>query len=315
MTEITVEPFLKWVGGKTQICDDVINLFPAVIERYYEPFIGGGSILIKLLNLVDTNMIKIKKFQISDINKTLILTYHNIKHNPEKLIQQLTIIKDNYFKNTNISAASKGTSIQFFDNIDENILKGCNYVYYFYRDMYNKLKKTIDNLNTDDKCKLSALFIFLNKTCFRGLYRENSSGEFNVPFGNYSNPSIYDKNNITNLSKLFKKYKVKFKCLTFDTITVKNNSFVYLDPPYYPENSNSFVDYNGTSFNLESNNKLLNMVNNLNDKNIKFVLSNSDTQWINDNYNKYNINKILCKRKINSKNPKSTVNEVIIKNY
>jgi DNA adenine methylase len=312
-------PFLKWVGGKTQIIDKILSQFPVKIKNYYEPFVGGGSVLIELLNKLENNYITLtKNIYVSDINKSLIITYNSIKENPDLLLLKLEEYHTNYNKNKTISKDNNTRVITPFNTLEENINKGRNYLYYFYRNRFNLLNNDInyidDNLTTDNKVEIAALFIFLNKTCFRGLFRESING-FNVPFGNYQNPSIYDKDNLLTLNKLFNKYNVNFSIKSFDNVHYKKKSFVYLDPPYYPENGNSFVSYNVDGFNTQSNIKLLDLFKELDNKKCKLMMSNSDTEWINTNYNIYQINKINCKRAINSKKPDSTTIEVIIKNY
>ncbi len=179
--------------------------------------------------------------------------------------------------------------------------------------MFNKLKKSNKHL-----IKKSALFIFLNKTCFRGVYRENTNGDFNVPFGNYNNVEFYNKDNLLNCSLLFNKYGVKFFNISFfdwlKIIDFNKQTFIYLDPPYYPENDESFTSYIGTDFIQKDHSDLLFMCHFINYKQSKFLLSNSNTSFIKDNLNQFNIDTISLKRQINSKNPGSTANEVLIYN-
>ena len=160
------------------------------------------------------------------------------------------------------------------------------------------------------------MFIFLNKTCFRGLYRIGPNG-FNVPFGNYKNPEIINKANLEQLNSLFK--DVIFKCQDF-TETLKSidkNDFVYLDPPYAPEKETSFVKYNDVGFNLENHIILFNLIHELNKKKNKIVLSNADVKIVRDNFidDDYKLETILCKRTINSKSPDSKTRELLIKNF
>jgi DNA adenine methylase len=195
--------------------------------------------------------------------------------------------------------------------------------YYWIRMQYNKLscaeKKTI--LGT-------SLFIFLNKTCFRGLFRVGPNG-FNVPYGHYKKPEIINKNHLDKIHNLIQ--NVIFNSCDFsiplNEIICNNNDFIYLDPPYAPENPLSFVGYTENGFNIDQHNKLFNLCHQLTINNVKFMMSNADVKIIhqhfqnksendtnNDNV-KYNVKSILCKRAINSKNPEATAKEVIIKNY
>ena len=171
-----MHPFLKWVGGKTQIINDIYKMFPKNIDTYYEPFLGGGSVLIKLLKEQKNNNIQINKIIVGDINEALIYTYINIRDDKDKLLKYLNKIASHYNSieySTNINRKPQNKN-------DANLSKE-NY-YYWIRTKYN-------NSNNKRKVKNSARFIFLNKTCFRGVYREGKNG-FNVPFGHYKNPTI-----------------------------------------------------------------------------------------------------------------------------
>jgi DNA adenine methylase len=184
--------------------------------------------------------------------------------------------------------------------------------YYWIRKEYNSLSKE------DKKCIIgSAYFLFLNKTCFRGLFRLNSNGFFNVPYGNYNNPEIINLENLNSISNLIKDVVFTATSYNLDVSNFDENDFLYLDPPYVIENKNSFVNYTESGFNLEEHEKLFSCCNILNKNNIKFVISNADVKLVRDNFIdiKYSIKSIICKRTINSKNPESKTNEVIIKNY
>lgn len=295
-----IKPFLKWVGGKTQIIDEVTEKFPYTINNYYEPFLGGGSVLLALLCKQKEEKIKIRgKIIANDINKNLINVYKTIQTDPHKLIEQLKKLCSAYnsIKEDKMSSKPKrGLSVS-----EEDCLKSKEAFYYWIREKYN---------NSEPNVESAAQFIFLNKTCFRGVYRESKNG-FNVPFGNYTNPSIYDEEHIIEISKLIK--DVIFTNESFEKVIceVKRNDFIYLDPPYYPENEKSFVDYNSTGFSEEMHKKLFQMCLNLK---CGFVMSNSDVKQVRDNFKDYNIDTIECRRSINSKNPSSTTNEIIVYN-
>jgi DNA adenine methylase len=157
------------------------------------------------------------------------------------------------------------------------------------------------------------MFIFLNKTCFRGLYREGPNG-FNVPYGNYKNPNILNKEHLKNINKLIKNVKFKNYDYKKSFTNIKKNDFIYLDPPYAPENETSFVKYNKNGFNIDEHKNLFKLCNQLNEK---FIMSNSNVKLVIDNFNnnKFNIHTIECKRRINSKKPQTKTNEVIILNF
>lgn len=302
----SAKPFLKWVGGKTQIIDSIIDNFPDKINTYYEPFLGGGSVLIEFLNTKPSP----KQICVSDINWSLINCYKRVKKNCDELIAYLENIKEEYDSSPMIKSEVKREKITIQDTIEKAKAKGKHHVYYYYRQRYNNLNK---DRTKENKIELAGLFIFLNKTCFRGLYREAKNG-FNVPFGNYENPQICDVENFKLLNKLFNDYDVQFSVKSFDITIKKTNKrdFVYLDPPYYPEKETSFVDYNEGGFSEDNHNKLIEICKKLP---CKFLLSNSNTDFIKEGLKEFNVKEILCKRHINAKKPDSTAYEVLIANY
>lgn len=300
--------FLKYVGGKTQLLPEIKKLLPSKIKTYYEPFVGGGSVLLEILSLLEVGVISIKKLRISDINPCLIYCYQAIQEDVEKLISELKIIAENYEKSHFPEGENDRQKIDGSDSLEISIEKGQNYVYYHYRKIFNELER-----NEDNQYKLASLFIFLNKTCFRGLYRESKNG-FNVPYGNYKNPSIYSAEYLRNLSKLLNKYDIKFQSREFTEIKdkIKKGDFVYLDPPYYEENDKSFTDYNKNGFGLKENEDLYQFCKVIKERNAGFLLSNSNTTYINDKYQEFTIKKVEAKRLINSKNPNKKTMEVLI---
>jgi DNA adenine methylase len=301
--EDITKPFIKWVGGKTQIINNVMELFPKEINDYYEPFLGGGSVLLALLSYKKKNKIKINgKIYASDINENLITLYNNIKNNPKEVVSEIKkiVIEFNNCKKNEVNRKPK--SLEEAQTSKES--------YYFW------IRNKFNNLTDEEKKKpyASSLFIFLNKTCFRGIYREGPRG-FNVPYGNYSNPSIYDEDEINIISNLIQ--EVNFIICSFEDIIVKSKKgdFIYFDPPYVPLNSKSFVSYVATGF--KKHDLLFECCKELTNKKISFLMSNSDSKIVNDffdNKKKYEKKNILCRRAINSKKPDSKINEVLIKN-
>jgi DNA adenine methylase len=282
---IIPKPILKWVGGKTQIIDKILPLFPTEINNYHEPFLGGGSILFALLTYVHNNIIKINgNIYAYDINEPLIYVYKNIQSHHIELYNTLQSII------TEFNQSSK-------------------------EDYYYSIRNKYNHLSIEDKNSIlgSALFIFLNKTCFRGLFRTSSNG-FNVPFGHYKNPEIINKNHLQIIHNLIQNVIFDTKDFTQSLSLVQNNDFIYLDPPYVPEKSTSFVNYTKDGFNIQHHTLLFNLINDLH---IKFILSNSDVDFVRESFinDKYNITSIICKRSIHSKNPNSKTKELIIKNY
>jgi DNA adenine methylase len=299
------KPILKWVGGKTQILDKLIVDFPIQINNYREAFLGGGSVLLTLLSYVKSGIIKIYgKIYAYDLNEPLIYIYKNIQTRYNELydILQTIIIDFNECKNGDINRNPA--------NIEEAKIAKENY-YYWIRSKYNKL-------SANDKKDIigSAMFIFLNKTCFRGVFRVGPNG-FNVPYGHYINPEIINKEHLEEIHNLIQ--NVEFEYCDFNTsLTIlEQNDFVYLDPPYAPETNTSFVGYTENGFNIENHNNLFKLIHNLTNTNIKIMMSNADVSLVRDNFTneKYNTLSILCKRSINSKNPDAKAKEVIIKNY
>jgi len=301
-----MKPIIKWVGGKSQIIEQILEKFPDIIENYYEPFAGGGSVFLALLS---NQTITIKgNMYISDKNQGLIELYQDIKNNVEKLIKKLNKIVSLFESAKNTQHAKRHQFIfqeyEFAKEIAEK--RGKTALYYYFRNWYNSHKQL-------PKCAKSALFIFLNKTCFRGLYREGNNG-FNVPYGNYNSPKIFNPDELRRLHNAFNKYNIHFICQDFiDTLPkIKNGDFVYLDPPYCPVNKTSFVDYSKNGF--DKHEELAKMCTEINQKKIKFLASNAYCQQVIDLYKNFNIKKIKCKRLINSKTPQSHEYEVLISN-
>ena len=299
------KPILKWVGGKTQIIDKVITNFPVEINNYREAFLGGGSVLLTLLSYVKSGIIKIQgNIYAYDLNEPLIYIYKNIQTYHNELYDVLLAII------TEFNECGTGEINRAPANIEEAKIAKENY-YYWIRSEYNKL-----SLHDKKSVLGSAMFIFLNKTCFRGVFRVGPKG-FNVPYGHYNNPEIINKEHLEEIHNLIQ--NVVFECCDFNTslTIVEPNDFVYLDPPYAPETDTSFVGYTENGFNIENHNNLFKLIHMLTDTNKKIMLSNADVSLVRENFTneKYSTLSILCKRSINSKNPDAKAKEVIIKNY
>lgn len=299
---IIPKPIIKWVGGKTQIIDKLLNEFYSEFDNYHEIFLGGGSVLISLLTYIKEGIIKINgNIYAYDLNEPLIYVYKNIQSSHNELYDTITGIIKEY------NDCEKSEINRNPQNITEAKQSKENY-YYWIRNQYNKF-------SPDEKKGLlgSAIFIFLNKTCFRGMFRLGPNG-YNVPYGHYINPEIINKKHLDDIHELIQ--GVIFECCDFkeSLSRIGKNDFVYLDPPYAPETDKSFVGYTENGFTIDDHKKLFELLNILNNENRKFVLSNSDVELVRENFreDKYETISILCKRTINSKNPESKAKEVII---
>ena len=299
MTKYT-KPILKWVGGKTQIIDQVINLFPKTIENYHEPFLGGGSVLLALLENVKNKKITVKgRIYAYDVNQTLINMYKNIQSNPDELFNLLSDLIEVYNNITTKNGIRKAINLEEAKTSQESY-------YYWIRLLFNKMTQEDKNSTLG-----SAYFIFMNKTCFRGVYREGPNG-FNVPFGNYIKPEIINFDHLKEVSQLIQNVVFRYSSFEESLTNVMDGDFTYLDPPYAPENDKSFTSYTALGFKKEQHQLLFNL-----SKKIMFLMSNADVEMVKKEYTdaKYTIQSISCKRSINSKNPEAKTNEVLIKSY
>jgi DNA adenine methylase len=312
------KPLIKWVGGKTQILDKLLNNFPKEINSYHEIFLGGGSVLLGFLTYIKQNKINIQnKIYAYDINEPLIHMYINIQTKHNELYDKLRefIIEyneaDDDTKDDNNEDNTKKNNNRKPKNIEEAKSSKESY-YYWMREKYNKLGK-------DDKKNIvgSALFIFLNKTCFRGLYRLNNKGQYNTPYGNYKNPEIINKVHLDTIHSLIQNVIFQVSDFELSINNIGDGDFTYLDPPYSPEDNTSFVKYTEYGFNLEIHKKLFGLCNKISLENKKIIMSNSDVELVRENFKNsiFKIESIECKRTINSKKPDAKAKEVIIKNF
>ena len=288
-------PFIKWVGGKSQIINDVMNNFPSSLSNYHEIFLGGGSVLLAFLTKVKNNEINLSgKVYAYDFNKKLINLYKNIQQNVDEVIRELNILCSD-LKSCNIMDGNRKPT-----NITEAKTSQESY-YYWIRDVYNK---------TNDGSPLeTAMFIFLNKVGFRGVYREGPNG-FNVPFGHYKNPGIFEEEHLKRVSALIKDVEFIHNDFKDSLKNPTQHDFVYLDPPYAPENAKSFVGYTADGFKLEDHELLFKKCKELP---CRFLLSNANVPLVTNAFENYETIIINCKRSINSKDPSAKTNEVLIK--
>lgn len=298
-----MKPFLKWAGGKTQLIPTILQELPDNMHdfnTYVEPFLGAGAVFIKFLE--DDYF---EKYIINDINSRLINLYKVIRDDVELLITSLTEVRDKYL----------ALSI---DNDDRKEM------YYEIRDKFNS--------NDIGRIELAAYFIFLNKTCFNGLFRENSKGGFNVPIGSFkNNPDMFDADELRGLSRALNKKnssgenRVIILNGSYKELQnyINENSFVYFDPPYRPVTEKGFSEYNKSGFNDEAQKELANFFNEMSNKGATLMLSNSDPKnldkedmFFDELYSKFNIKKVYANRSINSNGAaRGNISELLIMNY
>lgn len=299
-----IYPFVKWAGGKRQLLP-IINehlpkeLLAGKITKYIEPFVGGGAVLFDLIQKFEFEQIII-----NDFNLDLINLYKAIKDDVNILIDKLNIIAEEYL------------------NLDHEARAE---YYYKIRELYNK--------TPSGSIEKSVYLIFLNKTCFNGLYRVNSKNEFNVPHGRYKNPTILDEENLINVSKALLKVEILNGDFSIVKDYVDEKTFVYFDPPYRPLSTTSnFTSYSNNDFNDDEQKRLANFFHELHQKKAKLMLSNSDPKNVDEDddffdklynenpytqeQNPYKIIPVPAKRFINSKsNGRGIITELLITNY
>lgn len=297
-SDIEVKPFLKWVGGKGQLLKEIENFYPfdnKNITKYAEPFVGGGAVLFDVLSKYD-----LEEVYISDVNEELMNTYRIIRDDVDELIELLAKYQNEYVP------------------MDKE--KRTEY-YLEKRSKFNEIKI---NGNEQLNIEKASLMIFLNKTCFNGLYRVNRKGLYNVPMGGYKNPCICDVKNLRNVSK--KLQNVKIVCGDYKNAGefIDDKTFVYFDPPYRPITAtSSFTAYTESLFNDDNQVELANFVNEMDKKGAKIVLNNSDPKNTNDNdnffddiYAQYIIKRVDASRMINSKGSgRGKIKEILVSNF
>jgi len=294
---VNVKPFIKWVGGKSQLIEQLDAQLPADFDSledvtYIESFVGGGAMLFYMLQ----HYPNINHAIINDINPDLTTCYRTVRDNPKELIASLQDIENTYFS-LNTEEARK----EFFIVV---------------RNRYNE--KNLDPIENTTK------FFFLNKTCFNGLYRVNKKGLFNVPFGRYSNPTICNPETILKDSELLQKVEILNGDFEETFKYAQGNTLFYFDPPYRPLNdTSSFNNYAKEAFNDDAQIRLKKYCDRINDAGFKFMLSNSDGKSVNgeDNffdvlYAAYQIERVLASRSINSNpNKRGELTEILVRNY
>lgn len=292
--EVELKPFIKWVGGKSQLVDKLNQHIENSngLTKYAEPMVGGGALLFYVLKKYD-----FEHLYISDINAELINAYNVVKTNVDQLIEKLEQMQTTFLP------------------MNEN---GRKYFYYMARDKFNTLQ-----INSETSIEKAALFIFLNKTCFNGLYRVNKKGQFNVPMGAYKNPTICDEQNLRNISDALQNVTIACGDYSLSKDFIDNQTFVYIDPPYRPiSQTSAFTSYNVDEFDDNQQIRLAKFVDEISECGAKVVISNSDPKNVNpedsffdDLYSKYTINRVEATRMINSNSTgRGKIKELLICN-
>lgn len=289
---IGAKPFLKWVGGKTQLLNEISRFYPDSIEKYCEPFVGGGAVLFDVLSKYQP-----KEVLINDINPELTNTYSQIKENVNDLITLLSEWQTHY-----ISLEMDARKEDF----------------YIKRNRFNELIQAKEN-----SVEKAALMIYLNKTCFNGLYRVNGKGLYNVPSGMYKNPSICNSENLLAVSKVLKNVQIFTGTYLMTEPFIDKNTFVYIDPPYRPlTKTSAFTSYSKEGFDDNKQIELGNFVSRIHNKGkgAKVLLSNSDPRNANPNdnffddlYKGFDIQRVNASRMINSDaKGRGTITEIMV---
>jgi len=302
-TTIEAKPFLKWAGGKRQLLEQFEEQYPKVlknnnIKTYIEPFVGGGAVFFELIKYYE-----FENIILNDINKELINSYKVVKNEVEKVIKRLKKMEAEYLP------------------LDMDARKE---IYYNRRDNFNKEKKEIDFSEFNiEHIEHAAKFIFLNRTCFNGLYRQNKSGEFNVPIGRYKNPTICNEENLIAVSEALENVTLLSTDFEKTKRYIEDYTFIYIDPPYRPlPGTKSFTKYARADFNEDSQKRLANWVKEINED-AYLMLSNSNPkntdpkdEFFENLYSEFVINEVSAKRSINSNGAKrGEITELIIRNY
>ncbi len=303
--QLNVKPFLKWAGGKKQLLIEFNERLPGhlkttkTIEKYVEPFVGGGAMfffLKKHYNVTESILL--------DINRELVMAYQTLKNDHSALRDILKEIEENHL------------------GFDE---EGRKKNYYNIRRLYNKEVQDFRHDNYDEKwIERTGKFIFLNKTCFNGLFRQNKKGEFNVPFGLYKNPKICDEKNIEQVNKALRDTEILYADFTSSDSYINEGAFVYIDPPYRPlSKTSNFTTYSKDGFNDLDQIKLADYFKKMDHRGAYLMMSNSDPKNVDPSdeffdklYIDYTIDRVPAKRNINS-DPlgRGDIYELIIRNY
>jgi DNA adenine methylase len=268
-------PFLKWAGGKRYLAEEILKRLPPKIDKYYEPMVGAGAVFFELAKQGRFN-----KAKISDVNEELMITYRAIRDNVSEVLLYLNQLEQEH--------QSKKSEE------------------YFYK---------VRELNTWDldSPQVAARMIYLNKTCFNGLYRVNKSGRFNAPYGHYKNPTICNPKELIKVSRTLQNVQITIQDFEAAVTNIKSSDAAYFDPPYWPVKAGSFTEYTGGGFDSLDQERLANLAQKLKKKGVYALFSNSDVPSIMELYAGLHIEKVLVPRRINSDGKgRGKITEVLI---
>jgi DNA adenine methylase len=271
-----MKPIIKWAGGKTQLLEHIRAMMPKNYNHYFEPFLGGGAVLLNLTP---------NKSTVNDINTELVNMYKQIRHNPDEVIEVLSLL-----------------------DAKHEIASNAKAYYYAIRELFNA------NLTTDTP-EQAARLIYINKHCFNGLYRVNAKGLFNVPFNNKLKGDSFDEMNIRQVSSYLQNVEIVTGDFESSLEGVKSGDFVFFDSPYVPLNPTSFTDYTKEGFDYEDHLRLANLYKRLSEQGVYCMLTNHNAELVNELYKDFNIKVVQVSRNINSKASARKGEEVIITNY
>lgn len=301
---VRAKPFLKWAGGKTQLLEQLVAYFPTrlklgQVKRYVEPFVGSGAVFFHV-----AQNYQVEEFFLFDANEELVLAYKTIQHDVDALIQRLESMQQEYFSMNATEQEEK---------------------FYAVRHKFNRKRSDIDfDSYQPEWIERTAQIIFLNRTCFNGLFRVNARGEFNVPFGRYKNPQICNPQNLIQVSQVLTRVKIERGDFAKCKDLVNSDTFIYFDPPYRPISTTaSFTSYSRFEFGDEEQKRLAEFYRELHKCGAKLMLSNSDPKnelpddyFFESLYEGFNIKRVLASRMINCDATKrGKLNEILVMNY
>ena len=294
-------PVLKWAGGKNQLLPEIRRSYPSLLKKgkidvFIEPFVGGGAVFFDI-----ASQFSFRRAYLIDTNHELIILYQSLKSTPQKIIKQLENLEDSY-----LSLNEEGRKDMFYE----------------IRELYNgTLSDTLKKIKSSFVIpQRAALTIFLNRTCFNGLFRVNRKGFFNVPQGRYKKLKILFPDKIMQTSNLLQKANILHGDFSDSKKYVSKKTFIYYDPPYRPiSQTSSFTAYSKDSFNDDEQIRLANFYKSMDNKGVIQLLSNSDTgqdRFFDNLYSDFKIERVNARRNINSKSDyRGCINELLIKNY